>query len=210
MAIDELLDEHEQSEKVRLWLRNNGAGLIGGILFGLALIIGWQWWQARQMQQRVDANSSYHAALKTIASGDLDKSRTQVAALSNNLYASLASLELAKAQIEKDQADAAIVTLQAAHPDNQALADLVALRLAHLLITTDKPEQALKVLGDAEQPAQLEAMGDAQLAMGQPEQAREAWSNALTQLEVGAPQRRLLEIKLAALGKAAGQPATKS
>ena len=31
MAIDDLLDEHEQSERVRAWLRNNAAGLIGGV-----------------------------------------------------------------------------------------------------------------------------------------------------------------------------------
>ena len=42
MAIDELLNEYEQSEKVRGWLRNNALGLIGGVGLGLALIAGWQ------------------------------------------------------------------------------------------------------------------------------------------------------------------------
>lgn len=40
MAIDDLLDEHEQSERVRNWLKNNGAGMIGGIALGLAVIFG--------------------------------------------------------------------------------------------------------------------------------------------------------------------------
>ena len=48
MAIDDLLDEHEQSEKVRTWLKDNAVGLIGGIALGLALIGGWQWWQKQQ------------------------------------------------------------------------------------------------------------------------------------------------------------------
>ena len=30
MAIDDLLDEHEQSERVRTWLRDNAGGLVGG------------------------------------------------------------------------------------------------------------------------------------------------------------------------------------
>ena len=30
MAIDDLLDEHEQSERVRTWLRKNGLSIIGG------------------------------------------------------------------------------------------------------------------------------------------------------------------------------------
>lgn len=206
MAIDELLDEHEQSERIRLWLRNNGVGLVGGVLLGLALIIGWQWWQKQQVQQRIDANLSYHAALKTIAGGDLDKARTQVDALANSLYATLASLDLAKAQMDQDLPDAAIATLQAIKPADPALAELVELRLARLLIATDKPEKALTILDDADQPAALEARGDAQLALGQSSLARQDWSKALTQLEVGAPQRRLLELKLDSIGGAVDQP----
>lgn len=206
MAIDELLDEHEQSERIRLWLRNNGVGLIGGVLLGLALIIGWQWWQKQQVQQRIDANLSYHTALKTIAGGDLDKARTQVGALTNSLYATLASLDLAKAQMDQDQPDAAIATLQAIKPADPALAELVELRLARLLIATDKPEKALAILDDANQPAALEARGDAQLALGQSSLARQDWSKALTQLEVGAPQRRLLELKLDSIGGVVEQP----
>ena len=48
MAIDDLLDEHEQSERVRSWLRSNAAGLIGGVGLGLAGIAGWHWWQGQQ------------------------------------------------------------------------------------------------------------------------------------------------------------------
>ena len=48
MAIDELLDEHEQGERVRAWLRENALGIIGGIALGLGLIYGWQWWQRQQ------------------------------------------------------------------------------------------------------------------------------------------------------------------
>lgn len=44
MAIDDLLDEHEQGERVRTWLRDNAAGLIGGLALGLLLIWGWRWW----------------------------------------------------------------------------------------------------------------------------------------------------------------------
>ena len=36
MAIDDLLNEHEQSERVRGWIRSNAIGLIGGVGLGLA------------------------------------------------------------------------------------------------------------------------------------------------------------------------------
>ena len=47
--MDELLNEHEQGERVRSWLQRNAVGLIGGIGLGLALIWGWNWWQGRQV-----------------------------------------------------------------------------------------------------------------------------------------------------------------
>ena len=43
MAIDDLLDEHEQSERVRSWLRKNGASIIGGVAIAIGAIAGWQW-----------------------------------------------------------------------------------------------------------------------------------------------------------------------
>lgn len=210
MAIDDLLDEHEQSERVRSWLRNNAAGLIGGIVLGLGLIGGWQWWQRHQLQQRVDANAHYHVALQAIAAGDLATAQLQVAALSDDLYASLASLELARTQVAAGERDAAIVTLRATSPSDPALAQVVALRLAHLLIAADKPDEALALLGDTEQPAALEARGDAQFALGRAEQAREEYSQALTRLDVGAPQRGLLELKLTAVGGTPAQPEAES
>jgi predicted negative regulator of RcsB-dependent stress response len=52
MAIDDLLDEHEQGERVRSWLRKNGAVMVGGVALGVAVIVGWQWWNARQARPR--------------------------------------------------------------------------------------------------------------------------------------------------------------
>lgn len=200
MAIDDLLDEHEQSERVRAWLRSNAIGLIGGVVLGLALIGGWQWWQRQQQQEHEQANSEYVAALDAISAGDLARAKPQVAALSDDLYATLAGLQLAKAQLEADQRAEAIATLRAATPADPALAGIVDVRLARLLIADGKAEEALALLEDAEQPAALDIRGDAAMALGRAELARTAWSQALTRLDSGAPQRTLIEIKLAAAG----------
>ncbi|MDX1550349.1 MAG: tetratricopeptide repeat protein, partial [Lysobacter spongiicola] len=63
MAIDDLLDEHEQSERVLEWLRNNGAGLIGGIVLGLAAIGGWKWWEQDRQQQALSVADRYQTAV---------------------------------------------------------------------------------------------------------------------------------------------------
>ena len=49
------IDEYEQGERVRAWLRNNGSSLIGGVALGLACLGGWQWWQGQQANEKVQA-----------------------------------------------------------------------------------------------------------------------------------------------------------
>ena len=207
MAIDDLLDEHEQSERVRSWLRRNGAGLIGGVALGLAVIGGWQWWQQQQQAAQEAAGERFQAAVKAIEAGDLKKAQPAVAALGKDgpAYAALAGLELAKAQVEAGERDAAIATLRAIRSEDAALSVVVQSRLARLLTDAGKATEALKVLGDKPQAvAALEARGDALAVLGKHEEAREAYAQALAKLDVAAPQRRLVELKLTEVG---GSPA---
>src|SRR3546814_11518151 len=108
MAIDELLDEHEQSERVLAWLRSNGAGLIGGVILGLALIIGWQWWGSRQASADTQAGNDYQAMLDSLEAKDITKAQSQAAALVETPYAPLAVLDLAQAQVQAGQRAAAL------------------------------------------------------------------------------------------------------
>ena len=197
MAIDDLLDEHEQSERVRSWLRNNGAGLLGGVALGLAVILGWQWWQKDQAGKKEQAYQEYQTAVEGLAKRDLKQAKAAVDALSKNdaLYADTAGLQLAKAQVEAGERDAAIATLRALTPDD-ALRPLINLRLARLLIDAGKHDEALKLLDAADDASSLEVRGDALLATGKAKEAQEAYTRALTTLDAVSPQRRLVELKL--------------
>ncbi len=212
MAIDDLLDEHEQSEKVRTWLQANGAGLIGGVILGLALIGGWQWWQKQQESARIETGERYQAAIDTIQAKKLEQARPQVAALSSEAaYGSLAALELAKAQLDAGQRDAAITTLRAAKPSEPALSAIVTQRLARLLVDAGKAGEALKLLPpESTDPEILQVSGDAHFALGHRDDARMAYAKALTRLDVGAPQRRLVELKLSEVGGTSTKPETKT
>jgi predicted negative regulator of RcsB-dependent stress response len=209
MAIDDLLDEHEQSERVLEWLRTNGAGLIGGIVLGLAAIGGWKWWQQHDLQQDLAAADSYHAAVSAIEAND-EQAAAKVAALEDGVFANLSAMELAAAQVDAGEIDKAIVTLRAIKPGNPAVADVVNQRLARLLIATDQADAALASLADASTPSALEVRGDAQQALGRTEQAREDYAQALAALDVAAPQRQLLELKLMEVGGTPTTPEAKS
>src|SRR3954466_3972366 len=99
MAIDDLLDEHEQSEKVRTWLQENALGLIGGVVLGLALIGGWQWWQRQQHDAQVQAGERYQSVVDDIQTGKLQPAKSKLAALPVGAYSTLGALSLAKAQV---------------------------------------------------------------------------------------------------------------
>lgn len=207
MALDDLLDEHEQGERVRSWLQRNGIGVVGGVVLGLAMIGGWQWWQKYQQAQQVEAGERYQSALELLQAKDLKQAQPKISALRHDTYATLAALDLAKAQLDAGQGDAAIATLRAARPADPALEDVVQLRLARLLIDAGKADQALQLLPvQATDAATLEVRGDAQLALGQRDQARATYAQALVKRDVGAPQRRLLELKLSEVGGSAGKP----
>ncbi|GAB3356534.1 YfgM family protein [Lysobacter tyrosinilyticus] len=199
MAIDELLDEHEQSERVREWLRRNGSALIFGIALGLAAIGGWQWWQRHQDAKQSQAAADYQAAVDAIQAND--KAATAKAqAVPEGIFRALAQLELAKSQIQANQTQAAIATLKSIQTQNPAVAAIVNQRLARLLIDTKQADAALKLMANADSLAALEIRGDAQLALGQRDQARDSYNKALLKAEVGAPQRRVLELKLTEAG----------
>ena len=209
MAIDDLLDEHEQSERVLEWLRRNGAGLIGGILLGLAAIGGWKWWEQQQVTRQAEAASQYQAAIDAIALKD-EKAAAKVKALAPGLYHTLGSLELAKLQVASGQRDAAIATLRAVKPSDPAIAQVVNERLARLLIDAKQADAALKLVGSSNTPAALEVRGDAHFALGQRDRARETYQQALAKLDVASPHRRLLELKLTEVGGTLAKPEAKS
>lgn len=209
MALDDLLDEHEQSERVLDWLRRNGAGLIGGIALGLAAIGGWKWWQQHQVEQKSEVATAYQAVLDAIEAGD-KQANAKVKALGVGLYHTLASLELAKSQVALNQRDAAIATLRAIKPTEPAITAIVNERLARLLIDAKQADAALKLVAAANSPSALEVRGDAQFALGQHDNARKSYEQALTQLDVASPNRRLLELKLTQVGGTPAKPEAQS
>jgi len=200
MALDELLDEHEQGERVRAWLRNNGAALLMGVVLGLGAIFGWKWWQQAQLEDRIAESAEYQKAVVTIESGELDAAAAEAAALDAAPYDTLAAMRLAQAQVNAGQAEEAIATLRGTSADHSALEKVVQLRLARLLLDTGKPEDALSLLADANQPVGLELRGDAEAALDRRDAAQASYTRALDALEPEAPQRRLLEIKRSAVG----------
>ena len=200
--MDELLNEHEQGERVRSWLQNNALGLIGGIALGLGLIFGWNWWQNDQVRKRDATATQYEAFAKQLAENPDQAGKQITGKLAGTPYAAVAALEMAKAQVDAGKEPAALATLQAAKTDDPMLAELIRQRTAKLLVATGKAEDAVRLLGKPTQPGAFEVLGDAQLTLGRTTEAQASYRQALRTLEEGSPQRQVLELKLADAGGA--------
>ena len=204
MAIDEMLNEHEQSEKVRSWLRSNAMGLVGGVALGLAVIIGWQQWQAHQLKSSMGANERYARFVETLEMGKVpqDNGKAALADLkaSNLTLATLAALQLAKTQLDAEKPAEAIATLQAYAEVKTDLRPVVRERLARLLIDAGKAKDALPLLDDSKNAASLNALGDVQFILGDREKAQDAYRKALALVDIADPQHHLITLKLVEAG----------
>ena len=200
MAIDDLLDEHEQSERARTWLRNNAFGLVGGVALGLAAIFGWQWWQGQQVRGQYEASDRYAVVQEQVRTGKLKEAQEGAKALAGSAYEVAAALTISKAQLDSGKRDDAIATLRAVKDTDALLGPVVTQRLARLLIDAGKASEALPIIGEADEPVVQEIRGDALFALGRLDEARKAYENALVNLQVGTPQRLVVELKLTQAG----------
>ncbi len=204
------IDEHEQGERVRKWLRDNGIAIFGGIALGLSAIAGYQFLQVRQDAQRVDASQQFERFISAQEAGNTDEAAGLATSLAANFgdtpYPALAALSRAAALVNEGKADEALKVLDAAIPGTKdaALAQILRLRAARAELLLGNYDAALKRLDGVDFPAYAplrnELRGDALAAQGKRDEARAAFLEAITATDVASPMRILLELKLADAG----------
>jgi len=144
--------------------------------------------------------------------GDMPKMEQAFADLrasyASTVQTAQAGLLLAKAQVDKGQLDAAKGTLDwvANHAGDEAYQALAHLRLAAVLMEQKVLDDALKqVSGNF--PAQFAALvadrkGDILMLLDKRKEAAAAYTDAYKAFDAESPYRRLVEVKLQALGAA--------
>lgn len=207
------IDEYEQGERVRTWLKNNGSSLVVGVALGLAALGGWQWWQGQQAQRKADAAGEFMAFSKALEAGEADKAAAFATAITQSypktLYPALVALRQAAELAGKGQGDEAIAALDRVPREglDPALAELLDLRAARILVALDRHDDALARLGSGDASrypaAHAEIRGDAEAGLGRRDAARAAYERALDYLDQAAPTRALVELKYNDAGGAA-------
>lgn len=217
----EIYDEHEQSEIVKKWLRDNGSAIVMGLVIAFGGLFGFKQWQSWQESNRQQASIEYEVMDQLLAAGQVDAAMANFQNLreehADSPYASMAALKMARARIGLKQADLAIglynYVIENGHP--KALSVVARERLARVLLDQGRTEEAHWTLDAATDVRGFEARfaevrGDIYLAQGRNEDAAIAYREALEELEAGVGDRGKLEMKLQALGAATDEGGAES
>jgi predicted negative regulator of RcsB-dependent stress response len=210
MAMKHLdLEEQEQLDKIKsFW--NQFGNIISGVLivvFGsIAAYNGWHWWQRNQA---VQAAAMFDEVERAAKSGDTAKVSRAFSDMKERFarttYAAQAGLLTAKTLYDKGQTDQFKAPLEwvASSAADESYRAIAKLRLASLLFEAKAYDEALKQVQGL--PKEFDALaadrqGDILLAQGKREEAKAAFQRAYKAWDERSEYRRLIEVKLNALG----------
>ena len=206
------LEEQEQIDQIKHFWKQYGNLITNVLLAVLLAVAGWNGWQYWQRSQATQAAAMYDEFERVARSGDLsrlDRALTdikdkyplqlqtqQAALLAGKLYAEAG---------KNTEAQAALRWVVQSGKD-AAYQSLARLRLAGLQLDAQAFDEALKTLSD-KFPAEFAPLaddrrGDVYLAQNQKEQAIAAYNAAYKAMDARTDYRRLVEVKLIALGAA--------
>lgn len=211
------LEEQEQLDQLKHFWRQYGNVITWVLIVVLAGFAGWNLYQYWQRSQAAQAAAMYDEVERMARAGDLAKLDRAWADMKDKFgsttYAQQAGLLAAKVNADAGRVDAAKAALQwvADQSSDKGYQAVARLRLAGVLLDTKAYDEALKQLA-GEFPAELVALaadrrGDIYQAQGKKAEAVSEYLKAFQGMDAGSDYRRLIDVKLAALG-ASPQPAT--
>ncbi|MDH3280356.1 MAG: tetratricopeptide repeat protein [Gammaproteobacteria bacterium] len=207
--------DDEQAQKLKEWWKQNGSSIIFGLVVGLGIVGGFNYWRGYTQTQAEQASEWYERMLTEYAAKQLDNAETAGAKLmadhSGTPYADKASLFLAKISHERNDTASAKAQLQWAldHASDEPTKHVARLRLGRLLLAEDAfadVEALLKVENAGRFASEYKELeGDLRVAQDRAAEARAAYQDALAALPAESAYRDMLSIKLDSVSGAVGQ-----
>ncbi len=204
----EIYDDHEQSERVRQWIKENGAAIVMGVVLAIGGLYGWKFWQNYQTETRIEVAAEYQGLVVALDQNLFDQAYSHFEVINTDFpkstYNSLAHLMIAAARLNQGQPDLAESlyreTLKSGGTSDGFVQVIAAERLARLLLNKgdiDAAEEVLNAYSDNQIFAAriAEVRGDILTAKGDVAGARAAYQEALDAMAAGTGDRRILELK---------------
>ena len=210
MAYD--LEEQEQIAAIKGWWNDYGKLVMLVVIGCLVAIAAFQGWRYYRAQQADRASALYMQLAEAERANDAKRVRDIAGQIidsyGSSQYAGMAALAAAKAAVATGETEDAKKRLQwaAERAKEEEMRDVARLRLAGVLLDEKKYDEALKLLstksGDAFAMLYADLRGDVLSAQGKAAEARAAYQQALDKTEPNSNYRRLVELKMDALGEA--------
>jgi predicted negative regulator of RcsB-dependent stress response len=204
--VDEYLSEREQWEWVKAWIRSNGLWIVGGIALGVAILVGWRWWEARTDRIALEAGAKYQQILQSLDRGDKTRAQTLTGELERQFasspYVDQAQLVAARVAVEGGELDKAVSTLKSVmeRTKDEQLALVARLRLARVQLAQGKPDDTIATLNAVDpgafKPRYHEARGDALFAKGDKPGALKEYQSAREGTESQSVDMQSLDLKI--------------
>ena len=204
------LEEQEQLDQLKHFWKQYGNAITWFLIAVLGAIAAWNGYQYWQRSQAAQASAMYDEIEKVSRGGDaakLDRAFGDMKArFATTTYAHQAALMVAKTQYEAGQTDSAKATLKwvMENSSDKAYASIARLRMAGILMDAKSYDEALKVidsgLGESFSALQADRRGDILLAQGKKAEAKAEYTKAYAAFEERSDYRRLVEVKLNAVG----------
>ncbi|MFZ2726614.1 MAG: tetratricopeptide repeat protein [Methylococcaceae bacterium] len=183
--------EEQQLEALKKWWEANKVSTISGLVLGIALILGTNYWQEYKKEQSEQASALYAQLTKTAQSAKKDDADKIAERLQNDYpksdYAAYSALVLAKLKVEKgDIATAKTLLEKIASGSNKELSNIAKIRLVRLMLANKEYEQGLKLINEVDPSSNAkfegnydELVGDLYVALGRFDQARTSYKKAI-------------------------------
>lgn len=207
--MDEYLSDKEQAERLKKWWLENYRSILAGIVIALFIIGGWRYWQHRVQTRSAAASAMFNSMSDALTAGNgpeaLKLGNSLISQYSDTPYAAQAALAMARFDVETGKPDDSMKMLDwvIQHSKDPNLVLLAKLRMARVKLAVGDAQAALKVLDvkDAGGFAALfsDVRGDAYVKLGNVEQARKAYSEALANWSDEMGDKSLIQMKLNAL-----------
>jgi len=183
--------EEEQVEALKRWWKENSISIIVGLVMGIVIILGWNYWQDHKKEQAVQASAAYSQLLKALDDGKKDTADKLAERMQEQFkgseYAAFSSLLQAKLKSEQgDFAAAKQILKTVAAESNKHLSHIAKIRLVRLMLVTGEYEQGLQIINDVDAKTAAgysanydELVGDLYVALDRLDEARTSYQNAL-------------------------------
>jgi predicted negative regulator of RcsB-dependent stress response len=204
------LEEQEQLDQLKHFWNTYGTLITWVVVLAAGAFLAWTGWQYWQREQAARASALYDELERGAQAGDTARVERALADMKSKFagtaYAQQGGLLAARVLYEKGNADASRSALAwvAEHGTDAGYQAVARLRLASVLIQAKSYDEALKQLSGS-MPKEFEALaadrkGDIYMTQGKREEAKAEYRKAWTAFPPGNEYRRLVEIKLNAVG----------